>query len=83
MNLWLNIFFIQVDTSHKLKQDQLEELKKILHDEKWTDTGLSTGNDKVDDECKGLDEYIKKANETTTDEEEDIKEHIKEVEDAK
>ena len=75
--------FTQVETSHKLKQDQLNELRKVLHDEQWTDTGLSTGNDKVDDECKGLDEYIKKANETATEEDEEIKEHIKEVEDAK
>ena len=66
-----------------MKQKQLEELKKILHDENFTDTGLTTGNDKVQDECEGLDEYIKKANETATDEEEEIKEHIKEVEDAK
>ena len=58
-----------METSHQLKQDQLNELKKVLHDEEWTDTGLSTGNDKVDDECKGLDEYIKKANETATEEE--------------
>ena len=72
-----------METSHQLKQDQLNELKKVLHDEEWTDTGLSTGNDKVDDECKGLDEYIKKANETATEEDEEIKEHIKEVEDAK
>ena len=77
------LIFSQVETSHKLKQEQLKELKKVLHDEQWSDTGLSTGNDKVDDECKGLDEYIKKANETATEEDEDIKEHIKEVEDAK
>ena len=77
------LIFTQVETSHKLKQDQLDELKKVLHDEQWSDTGLSTGNDKVDDECKGLDEYIKKANETATEEDEEIKEHIKEVEDAK
>ena len=44
---------------------------------------MSTGNDKVDDECKGLDEYIKKAIKTIIAEEEDIKELIKEVEDTK
>ena len=77
------LLFSQVETSHQLKQDQLDELKKVLHDEQWSDTGLSTGNDALEDACKGLDEYIKKANETTTDEEEEIKEHIKEVEDAK
>ena len=79
----IQLFSHQVVTSHKLKQEQLDELKKVLHDEKWTDTGLSTGNDKIEDACKGLDEYIKKANETTTDEDEEIKEHIKEVEEAK
>ena len=80
---FIRLHYFQTDTSHKLKKDQLDDLKNILHHENYTDTGLSTGNDAVEDACKGLDEYIKKANETTTDEEEEIKDHIKEVEDAK
>ena len=66
-----------------MKKEQIKQLKKILHDENYTDTGLANGNDAVQDACEGLDEYIKKANETSTDEEEEIKEHLQEVEDAK
>ena len=54
-----------------------------MEHEQFTETGLNNGNDGVQDPCKGLDEYIKKANETTTDEEEEIEDHQKEVGDFK
>ena len=53
----------------ELKQKQLKELSNILTHENYTETGLTSGNDSVAEVCKGLEEYIDKANKTTWDEE--------------
>ena len=60
----------QVKLGWDLKQQQLKELKDILTHENYTDTGLANGeNDSIMESCKGLDEYIDKANKTAWDEE--------------
>ena len=70
----------QVKLAWDLKQEQLEALKTILVAENYTDTGLATGNDKVADTCKGLDEYIDSANKTAWDEKEELDKLPKEIE---
>ena len=68
----------------KLKQDQLEDLLHILHHENYTTTGLSSGNDGVDQLCKGLSEYVEKVNGTSWKvEKPELDEHLQEVKDIK
>ena len=62
-----------------MKQKQLEALKTILVHENYTETGLATGNDKVADTCKGLDEYIDNANKTAFEEKEELDELPKDI----
>ena len=51
-----------------LKQEQLTELYTILHHENYTDTALAKGEDKIEELCQGLNEYIIKVNETAQEE---------------
>jgi len=69
----------KVELAWWLKQDQLQQLKEILVNENYTDTGLATGNDKVADACKGLNEYIDMANTTAHEEKIELDQHLKEV----
>lgn len=69
----------EVELAWNLKQDQYKELKEILHNENYTDTGLSTGNDKVEDACKGLSEYVDISNHTSHVEKVELDQHLKEV----
>jgi len=74
----------EVELGWKLKQDQLEDLLNILHHENYTTTGLSSGNDGVDQLCKGLSEYVEKVNGTTWKvEKPELDEHLQEVKDIK
>jgi len=72
----------EVELGWNLKQDQLEDLTDILHHENYNATGLSTGNDGVDQLCEGLTEYIEKVNKTAWEvEKPELDEHLQEVED--
>lgn len=73
----------EVERAWESKQKQLTELNKVLHHEDYSETGLNTGNDAIQDECAGLDDYIKKANETAQDEKKDMEKHSQEVIDLK
>jgi len=66
-----------------LKQAQLKELYSILHHENYTETALANGKNNITDECKALDKYITKANETAQDEKKELDVHVLEVIDYK
>jgi len=65
-----------------LKQKQYRALEDVLHHENYTVTGLSTGNDKVEDTCKGLQEYLDASNKTAQVERLELDRHLQEVLDA-
>lgn len=69
----------EVELAWNLKQDQYKDLKEILHHENYTLTGLSTGNDKVEDACKGLAEYVDISNHTAHVEKVELDKHLQEV----
>jgi len=69
----------EVELAWHLKQDQYKQLKEILHHENYTDTGLSTGNDKVEDACQGLAEYVDISNHTSHVEKVELDQHLQEV----
>jgi len=70
----------EVELGWNLKQHQLIDLMDILHHENYTNTGLSTGNDGVNDLCSGLWTYIEKVNETAWDDEKpELETHLQEV----
>jgi len=71
----------KVELGWNLKQDQFKDLKDILHHENYTVTGLSTGNDKVEDACKGLADYLDASNQTAQEEKVELDEHLQEVSD--
>jgi len=74
----------EVELGWKLKQDQLEDLLDILHHENYTTTGLFSGNDGVDQLCKGLSEYVETVNGTAWEvEKPELDEHLQEVQDIK
>ena len=62
-----------------MKQKQYRALEDVLHHENYTVTGLSTGNDKVEDTCEGLAEYIDISNKTAQIEKVELDEHLQEV----
>ena len=71
---------MKVELGWNLKQHQLIDLMDILHHENYTNTGLSTGNDGVNDVCSGLWTYIEKVNETAWDDEKpELETHLQEV----
>jgi len=70
---------IKVEMALDLKQTQLKELMAILTHENYTETGLASDSDPVQSACKGLSEYIKRANETALKERKELDEHIQEV----
>lgn len=70
----------RVELGWELKQEQLVELEIILHDENYTASGLSTGNDGVNNLCQGLQEYIDKVNNTAwVEEKPELDTHLQEV----
>jgi len=69
----------EVEFAWYLKQEQYKELKAVLNHENYTVTGLSTGNDKVEDTCEGLAEYIDISNKTAQIEKVELDEHLQEV----
>merc|ERR1712111_101583 len=72
----------EVELGWTLKQEQLKELVDVLHHENYTSTGLSNGNDSVEDLCQGLQDYIDKANHTAWENEKpELDQHLQEVED--
>jgi len=73
----------EVERAWDTKQKQLKELNKVLHHEEYSESGIANGNDAIQDECAGLDEYIKKANETAQEEKKELDEHGVEVIDLK
>jgi len=73
----------EVERAWDSKQKQLTELNKVLHHEQYSETGIATGNDGIQDACEGLDDYIKKANETAQDEKKELDKHGVEVIDLK
>ena len=62
-----------------LKQEQLKELNSVLHHENYTDTALSKGDDQIEELCKGLNDYIIKANASTHQFKLEIDVHLQEV----
>merc|ERR1712136_143054 len=70
----------EVQSAWRAKQEQLKDLSDVLNNVKYSETGLATGNDGLKDSCKGLEEYIEKANKTAQEENEDLDDHIDEVE---
>ena len=65
-----------------LKQIQLKSLMEILTNENYTITGLDSGNDGNEDvmsACKGLSDYITKANQTALDEKKELDRHLQEI----
>jgi len=72
----------EVELGWTLKQEQLKELVDVLHHENYTSTGLSNGNDSVEDLCQGLQDYIDKANQTAWENEKpELDQHLQEVDD--
>jgi len=69
----------EVEFAWHLKQEQYKVLKGVLDHENYTVTGLSTGNDKVQDTCEGLAEYIDVSNKTAHIEKVELDEHLQEV----
>jgi len=70
----------KVELGWNLKQEQLDDLVDVLHNENYNATGLSTGNEGVDDLCQGLQEYIDKVNHTAwEDEKPELDGHLQEV----
>jgi len=63
-----------------LKQEQLDQIKAILHHENFTETALAKhSKDNITDECANLDKYINDANKKAQDEEEQLEKHKQEV----
>jgi len=74
----------KVELGWNLKQEQLDDLVDVLHNENYNATGLSTGNEGVDDLCQGLQEYIDKVNHTAWEvEKPELDDHLQEVIDIK
>jgi len=69
----------EVEVGWNLKQDQYKDLKDILYHENYKVTGLSTGNDRVQDACEGLAEYVDLSNATAHVEKVELDEHLQEV----
>jgi len=69
----------EVMAAWQAKQEQLRDLSDVLNNVKYSGTGLARGNDGLKDSCKGLEEYIEKANATAQEEMEDLDQHVDEV----